>query len=298
MKEGLLTIKFSNNDYYNFDFIGGLMNSNDIIALATVGLLLVGIVGLYLKFEPPRSKDARKRARLIHEKLLERLMLLEDLVEKIQYPHCGKRNNTIYSWNNFNLKEIDNEDCSKLLINKKTKDELLELREKVKKYGDIGGIVVKIIPSIIEQNINKYLKNTNTVLIESNPGLYINGNEYNNLLNIFSDYFEYEILKTVVLEDADLDRVWLENIKPDVYSEINGAIIHPESLGMFLKELNKDLKSNSSIRMLRESIEIVLLKIEEFKKLLESEKKKLTSHYGFVYGSGNKNLLEKMEDSY
>lgn len=272
------------------------MDTNSVIAYATVGLFLVGIVTLYLLFEPPRSKDARNRARLVHDKLLKCLRKLEYNVENIMFPHLGDINNTVYSWKKFNLEILDNEKHSKLLIKEETKEKLSKLKENVVEYGKAGSLVAELIPSKIREKINAHLKNTNSVLSESNNGIYIDNIAYNNLFDIFfSIDFEYAVLKAVVSGNVNLDRNWLETINPNVYREINDAILYSESLGTFLIELDKDLNSQVPIEMLKDTRKTLLSHIYELKKLLESEKENLTSFYGFLYRSGNKKLLEEIQ---
>ena len=163
----------------------------------------------------------------------------------------------------------------------------------IKKYGDMGHIAQRIIYHIIEKNVNKFLNNSNENIIQDR--LQIDSHIFYNLTEIFDHYFAEDFLKISVLKNMEFDTSWLEKRESSVYSILTENIVHGDSLVDFLRNIDSELKEEVSIKYLRIQRSELLLKIEEFCKILNKENKKLTSWYSFLYGSGNKILLDEIK---
>lgn len=250
-----------------------------LVTLAgSIGMVITAIMELYHRLLKDRRNDALERAKIVHEELLKEIRRLIEHVEKVSDPYLviiGKLRQELY---------LD------LLLSSKTKKEMKKLKELAERYGMMGHITERLVTQTIEENVDDHLKNTNKKMELEKLEI----GAFGNLKALFSLFLSSFIKIAVIKEKEDIDTGWFEKTKPDFSKKLNDIIEGDDSLIKFFKYLNQDLKNEDAIVFLKEERRKLLSQAEKTKVMLEKEKKKLTSWYSFLYGSGDKIKLEEI----
>ncbi|MBA7518689.1 hypothetical protein ES705_10761 [subsurface metagenome] len=238
-----------------------------------------GVVGKYYVSQiPPRLEESQKRAKIVYEDyLLTNIEKIERDVECARHPS-----------------EIDINEVSSLIFQKSIEG-LKELNEAIKKYRDILSITLDRFKPEKEKIVKDYDK----AFQEATSGRFVRASQNNNEISKLTEGLEWEIIEAI-LKGEKISLEWfksLRNRERDKLDKYNVWMTEHSGkpLSLMFDELDK-LRNDSSMGFLRECKENCLNKVSKVRKVLEKEKKKLKSIFGFIYGAGDKEKLKQLEE--